>query len=138
MNWRGLRNHWKRLQRRPGGSLHRSRKWRCGSASHLRQMPRRDKAAVRGWDRNFDDPIPLPDGSELRTLRDAGNYIATLPKREYDAPAWQAAIQALMLVVEHVRQTLLARIAMMRALYRHHAPEPVPRKKRVKKHRIIR
>jgi hypothetical protein len=104
----------------------------------VRSVKQRCKASVRGWDRDFDDPIALPDGSELRTLRDAGNYIATLPKREHDAPAWQAAIQALMLVVEHDGQTLLARIAMMRALYRHHAPEPVPRKKRVKKHRIIR
>lgn len=29
-----------------------------------------------------DDPIPLPNGSEPRTLRDAGNHIAKLPKRE--------------------------------------------------------
>ena len=29
----------------------------------------------------FDDPIPLPDGGQLVTLRDAGNYIAALPKR---------------------------------------------------------
>ena len=31
----------------------------------------------------FDDPIPLPGGSELRTLRDAGNYIAELPKKDH-------------------------------------------------------
>jgi hypothetical protein len=36
----------------------------------------------KGWHRPFADPIPLPDGGELRTLRDAGNYIAKLPKRE--------------------------------------------------------
>jgi hypothetical protein len=41
----------------------------------------------KGWHRTSDDPIPLPDGSELRTLRDAGNFIAGLPKREHDAPA---------------------------------------------------
>jgi hypothetical protein len=29
--------------------------------------------AAKGWDREFYDPIPLPDGGELRTLRDAGN-----------------------------------------------------------------
>jgi hypothetical protein len=23
----------------------------------------------KGWHRTFDDPIPLPDGNELRTLR---------------------------------------------------------------------
>jgi hypothetical protein len=42
----------------------------------------------KGWSRTFDDLIPLPGGGELRTLRDAGNYIAELPKREHDAPAW--------------------------------------------------
>jgi hypothetical protein len=43
----------------------------------------------KGWDRAFDDPIPLPDGGELRTLRDAANYITKLPKREHDAFAWR-------------------------------------------------
>ena len=42
----------------------------------------------KGWSRTFDDLIPLLGGGELRTLRDAGNYIAELPKREHDAPAW--------------------------------------------------
>ena len=50
------------------------------------------------WHRAFDDPIPLPDGSELRILCDEGNYIAKLPKKDLDAPTWQAAMQALMLV----------------------------------------
>jgi len=52
----------------------------------------------KGWHRAFDDPIPLPDGSELRILCDAGNYIAKLTKKDLDAPTWQAAMQALMLV----------------------------------------
>ena len=29
----------------------------------------------------FDDPIPSPGGGQLRTLRDAANYIIKLPKR---------------------------------------------------------
>jgi hypothetical protein len=56
--------------------------------------------ADKGWHRTFADLIPLPDGGELRTLRDAGNLIARLPKQEHDAPEWLAAIKALMLVVE--------------------------------------
>jgi hypothetical protein len=32
------------------------------------------------WSRAFDDPIPLPGGGELRTLRDAGEYVTALPK----------------------------------------------------------
>jgi hypothetical protein len=44
-------------------------------------------------------PIPLPDGGDLRTLRDAGNFIAGLSKRQHETFAWRAAIKALMLVV---------------------------------------
>jgi hypothetical protein len=31
------------------------------------------------WQRPFDDPIPLPRGRELLTLKDAANYIMKLP-----------------------------------------------------------
>jgi hypothetical protein len=36
----------------------------------------------RGWQRPFDDPIPLPRGREFVTLEDAGIYITKLPKAE--------------------------------------------------------
>ena len=36
----------------------------------------------------------------LTSLRDAGEYIAALPKNEHAAPEWQAAMQALILAVE--------------------------------------
>ena len=39
-----------------------------------------------GWGCEFDDPIELPDGGELVTLEDAGNYITKLPKAEHEAP----------------------------------------------------
>jgi hypothetical protein len=45
--------------------------------------------ADKDWHRTFDDP--LPGGGDLRTLRDA-HFIAKLPWREHDAPAWCAAI----------------------------------------------
>jgi hypothetical protein len=35
---------------------------------------------AKGWSREFDDPIDLPDGRKLVTLEDAGNYITKLPK----------------------------------------------------------
>lgn len=72
---------------------------------------------MRGWSRLFDDPIPLPGGGQLITLRDAANYITKLPKAEHDAPEWQAATEALILVAEHGGPTMFARIGMMRALY---------------------
>jgi hypothetical protein len=69
-----------------------------------------------GWQRKFDDPIPLPSGRKLRTLRDAANYITKLPKSEHNAPEWRDAIEALMLVAEYGGPTMFARIGVMRAL----------------------
>jgi hypothetical protein len=71
------------------------------------------------WRRLFDDPIPLPDGGRLITLRDAGTYITKLPKAEHTAPEWQAAMEALILVAELGGPTMFARIGMMRAHNRH-------------------
>ena len=73
----------------------------------------------RGWARDFDEPIALPDGRALRTLRDAGDYITKLPKGEHAAPEWQAAMEALILVAELGGPTMFARIGIMRALNRH-------------------
>ena len=73
----------------------------------------------KGWSRAFHDPIPLPRGRQLVTLKDAGNYITKLAKAEHEAPEWQAAMQALILVATRGGPTMLARIAVMWALSRH-------------------
>ena len=73
----------------------------------------------RGWAREFEAPIPLPDGRTLRTLRDAGDYITKLPKAEHSAAEWQAAMEALILVADLGGPTMFARIGIMRALNRH-------------------
>jgi hypothetical protein len=70
------------------------------------------------WSRVFDEPIHLPSGRELVTLRDAGEHIAALPKKEHAAPEWQAAMEALILVAEGGGLTLFARIGIMRGLNR--------------------
>jgi hypothetical protein len=70
------------------------------------------------WDRPFAEPIALPKGKKLVTLRDAALYITKLPKAEHDAKEWQAAMQALLLVAEHDGPTMFARIGVMRALNR--------------------
>ena len=44
------------------------------------------EAASMNWSREFDEPIVLPDGRELVTLEDAGNYITKLSKAEREAP----------------------------------------------------
>jgi hypothetical protein len=74
--------------------------------------------AAKGWQRAFDDPISLPRGRQLVTLRDAAEYITKLPKAEHNAPEWQAAMEALLLVVELGGPTMFARIGIMRALNR--------------------
>jgi hypothetical protein len=73
----------------------------------------------KGWQRHFDDPIPLPRGRQLVTLQDAGQYITKLPQAEHDAEPWQAAMEVLLLVVELGGPTMIARIGIMRALNRH-------------------
>ncbi len=42
--------------------------------------------------------LSLPTGRKLVTLKDAGSYITNFPKAEHDAPEWQAAMEALILV----------------------------------------
>ncbi len=66
--------------------------------------------ADRGWQRLFDDPIPLPRGRQLVTLEDAGNYITRLSKAEHEAAEWQAAMEALILVATSGGPTMFARI----------------------------
>jgi hypothetical protein len=103
--------------------------------------------ADRGWSRSFDDPIPLPNGRELVTLKDAADYITKLPKVEHSAPEWQTAMEALMLVAERggdtmlarIGITMLARIGIMKALHRHDRPKPpAPRRKSARAYRIVR
>jgi hypothetical protein len=95
--------------------------------------------ADNGWHRTFDDPIPLPDGRELRTLRDAGNFIAKLPKAEHDAPEWESGHPSLDAGRRTPRGYDAASHRHHESLRRHHQPpEPTPRKKRAKKHRVIR
>ena len=77
----------------------------------------------KGWRRRFDDPIQLPRGRQLVTLEDAGNYITKLPRAKHDADEWQAAMEALLLVVTLGGPTMFARIGVMRALNRHHVRE---------------
>jgi hypothetical protein len=83
--------------------------------------------AGKGGSRRFDEPIPLPDGRQLVTLQDAGTYITKLPKAEHEAPEWQAAMEALILVATLGGPTMFARIGVMRALNRHHVREFNPK-----------
>jgi hypothetical protein len=68
------------------------------------------------WFTRFVDPIVVPGGRELLTLRDAAEYITALPKAEHDVADWQVAMETLILVAERNGPEVLARIAVMKAL----------------------
>ena len=82
-------------------------------------MRRAGVISDRGWSREFDDPIVLPEGEKLRTQQDAATHITNLPKKESDLPEWQAAIEALILVADRGGPTMFAGIGVMKALNRH-------------------
>jgi hypothetical protein len=95
--------------------------------------------ADRGWKRAFDDPIPLPRGRQLVTLEDAARYIQELPKSEHKLDQWQAAVDALLLVVKHNGPTMFARIGMIKVLDRDRPVKPPEQcRKRAKADKIIR
>ena len=67
------------------------------------------------WSTQFDDPIVLPDGRKLLTLKDAADYITKLPEQESELAHWQVAIETLLLC-SRGGHAMLARIAFMKAL----------------------
>jgi hypothetical protein len=52
------------------------------------------------WSRRFDDPVRLPNGKTIATLKDAAAYIMKLPKSKQQSPEWQAATEALLMAAE--------------------------------------
>jgi hypothetical protein len=75
--------------------------------------------ADRGWKRQFDEPIPLPRGRQLVTLKDAADYIMKLPKAEQKLAEWQTAVRCLIGAAEGRDFIMHARIGVTRALNRH-------------------
>ena len=67
------------------------------------------------WSRPFDEPIPLPDGGELRTLLDAGRYVDALPRSMHEREEWKTVMEVLLSAVEGEPVSLL-RIALTLAL----------------------
>jgi hypothetical protein len=70
------------------------------------------------WSRAFEDPIPLPRGRHLVTLKDAAGYIMKPPKAEQNLPEWQAATEALLMAAEDRGPLMHARIGVLRVLNR--------------------
>ena len=74
------------------------------------------EAASMNWSREFDEPIVLPDGGELRTLLDAGRYVDALPRSMHEREEWQAVMEVLLSAVEGREPVSLLRIALTLAL----------------------
>ncbi len=90
------------------------------------------------WSQTFADPIILPDGRELVTLRDAGAFITGLPPADQQAPEWQTAARVLLMIGERGGDPMMAHIAMLRALHRDRPTPKTPRRKAPKAFRIVR
>jgi hypothetical protein len=68
------------------------------------------------WDRPFAQPVPLPKGPPAQTLREAADYIRTLPQPERERQEWRLAIQMLIDAAEDRGPMLFARMGIVRAL----------------------
>jgi hypothetical protein len=88
------------------------------------------------WSLRFHIPIALPDGRDLLTLRDAGEYIQSLSKAKHRRPEWLLAVEMLIAAVEERGSLMFAEIAVRKAVNTGKPePAPEPRRKRTKKYR---
>jgi hypothetical protein len=93
----------------------------------------------KDWKRPFDDPIPVPGGRQLVTLKDAANYVMALPKAEQNHERWQTAIACLIGAAEGRDFIMHARVGMLRALnHGKRKPAAAPRRKPTKTYKIVR
>jgi hypothetical protein len=91
----------------------------CRMASRPTSTRRAGAISPPKWSREFEDPIVLPDGRKLVTLRDAATYITKLPRAEHDLEIWQIAVEHLLWAAETGGSRLmLARIGVLKALRR--------------------
>ncbi len=71
------------------------------------------------WSQRFAEPIVLPDGGKLRTLREAVAHLGkAIPKSDHDMPSVTTAADLLTLAAEHGGPIEFARIATLQALNR--------------------
>jgi hypothetical protein len=81
------------------------------------------------WSKRFDEPIELPDGARLATLREAVAYLGkVIPKSDHDMPSVTTAAECLSLAAEHGGPVEFARIATLQALNRYSVREFTDRK----------
>ena len=74
------------------------------------------------WDQSIGDPVVLPNGRKLTTLRQAAHYLRRLPKDEHEHPKVRTAIEVLIQAAEGIGPVMHARIGMLQAINRHSPP----------------
>jgi hypothetical protein len=75
---------------------------------------------VVSWSLRFAEPIVLPDGAKLKTLREAVAHLGrTIPKSDHAMPSVLTAAELLTRAAEHGGPIEFARIATLKALNRH-------------------
>jgi hypothetical protein len=83
-----------------------------------------------GWSRKFNDPIVLPNGKRLITLRDAISWLAkSVPASEHDAQEVQTAAHCVTEAAENNGPMVFARIAMLQAINRNKPRQLTPSRK---------
>jgi hypothetical protein len=81
------------------------------------------------WSRRFDEPIILPNGKKLLTLKDAIAWLAKeVPKSEHIMHKVQVAARMVTEAAENDGPMIFARIGMMQAINRHRVKEFTPSK----------
>jgi len=71
------------------------------------------------WSRRFDEPIILPNGKKLLTLKGAIAWLAKeIPKAEHEMKQVQAAAHCVTEAAENHGPMMFVRIGMMQALNR--------------------
>ena len=82
------------------------------------------------WKRRFDEPIKLPNGRKLVTLKDAIARLAKeVPKSEHGMKQVQAAAHCVTVDAENGRPLVFARIGVLQAINRHKPEEFDPKRK---------
>ena len=80
------------------------------------------------WSRRFDEPIPVPKGKPLVTLKDAIAWLAKeIPQSEHLMKEVQAAAHCVTAAAENGGPMMFARMGMMQAINRHKPEEFDPK-----------
>lgn len=68
------------------------------------------------WSTAFHEPVPLPGGKAIKTLKQAAEHVRRLPKAKQNREDWQAAVDTLIRAAETGGAWVqMARIAVLRA-----------------------